>query len=85
MVFMVKNNKTEYNHQIQYIRIRLGSKFQLKQTFFKFWVIVAERVFSHTKINSMVYLFTGSLTIINFSGRGPTDTNKILMSQPQTQ
>ena len=51
--FPVKNEKSEQQHWILYIRISLGIKFHLKMTILIFWTKLSQTGYFHPKIKKV--------------------------------
>ena len=81
--FLVKNRKSEHHHYILHIRIGLGTKFQLRSTILIFWAKFAQKgcFWSKTENSDLCVCTWSFLTILNFFGRGPTDTTVFVTIQ----
>ena len=70
-LFPLQNRKKWYHHWILYIRISLGTKFQLKLTILIFWTKLAQKVyfrFKTEKVNTTFEFWIFELVLVpNFS------------------
>ena len=77
-VFLVQNRKSSHHNWILHIRLRLGSKFQLKLTILIFWTKFAEKWYSK-KFHFCMCPWS-LLTISDLFARWPTDTTTLQCS-----
>ena len=74
-VFLVQNRQSSYHNWILHIRLRLGSKFQLKMTILIFWKKFAQNWFSK-KLHFCLCPWS-LLTLLTLFARWPTDTTTL--------